>query len=65
MEDYKVVRGAIVGEDGGLLYESDTLRGLSHEARTRLAEIHSEDQQIDWEGASEILIAEGHMREDQ
>lgn len=49
---------AIVTQDGGLLYESAALLHLSRKAVRRLAQIHNE-QEIDYEGAEAILVAEG------
>ena len=70
---YVVEDGAIVDKLGGLLYDADTIADLSPAARQRLAEIHSLDVDLEWEGslaeniwgAWDILIAEGLMPEEQ
>lgn len=56
--------GSIECVGGGLLYPAESLEGLAPDARRHLAEIHSNDAEIDWEGAREILIRDGFMFRD-
>ena len=53
--------GGIVSDDG-VLYDVESLIGLSAAARTRLAELHTADPDLEWEGpagAWEMLKKEG------
>lgn len=72
-EKYVVKNGSIVGQTSGdLLYERHSIEGLSSAAKKRLAELHSQDDSLEWEGDSatgrkgawDILIEEGLMKED-
>lgn len=61
-EIFHVTReGAIVDDDNAILYESIALEGLTPQAVFRLAEIVSNNNDLDWEGAREQLIREGLM----
>ncbi len=51
--------GSIVYGKSGILYESFALDHLSDEACLRLAEIHNDNPDIDYEHAEDILIKEG------
>lgn len=63
-ERYRVdLHGSIVAEGGGILYDAQDIADLSRKARKRLAAIHTADQNIDWEHASEILEREGLITE--
>lgn len=54
--------GSIVDEDGAVLYDADNLTGMTRKCRRKLARLHSDDPELDWERAAEILIAEGFSR---
>lgn len=59
--------GSIVDRHGAVLYESDCISDLSPEAKDRLAQLHAENPELEWEGdgihrgAWEILMMEGLM----
>lgn len=58
---YVSQEGGIVSDDG-VLYDPDSLDGLSDAARTRLAALHNADPDLAWEGpagAWEMLRQEG------
>lgn len=50
--------GSIVDQYGGLIYESASISDLTQAQKLRLAEIHSEDETIDWETAWELIQSE-------
>lgn len=51
--------GSIVDALGGVLYDAQDISDLSRAARKRLAEIHTEDPDADWDKAEQILEREG------
>lgn len=59
--------GAIVDKHGCVLYEAFCTEDMSPECRARLAQLHSENDELEWEGntktgvegAWDILIREG------
>jgi len=64
---YRVLKsGAIVDAYGGLLYDSESLEGFSPAAQKRLAQLHTQDPDLTWEGSEtqqgawSILKAEGY-----
>lgn len=56
--------GSIVDQEGALLYDAEDLKGISRQARRRLAQIHTNDPTADWESARETLEAEGQLKRD-
>jgi len=58
----------IVDRHGAILYDGLSLEGLSDEVVQRLAELHSQNPELDWEGAEVLLRHEGlvvEVSEDQ
>ena len=59
--------GSIVDQYGAILYEEFAISDLGPAARRRLAELHTVDEELEWEGdgtrlgAWDILINEGLM----
>lgn len=61
--------GSIVSRRGAVLYEAESIAGLSAEAKTRLARLHTLDKDLPWEGVTaegivgawDILEREGLM----
>lgn len=51
--------GDIVDRHGGILYYAHDTAGFSHDARARLASIHSGNSDIDFEHAEAVLKSEG------
>lgn len=66
MERYSVdVHGDIVDRHRAVLYYAHDLKGFSHEARARLASLHSGNADIDFEHAEAVLIAEALIPESE
>lgn len=55
---YHVDGACIVDKLGAILY--DILEDMPERTRQRLAELHSQDDTLDWEGAAEQLEREGY-----
>lgn len=60
-QKYVVKSGGIEGDDGGVLYYRGDIRDLSIKAKRRLAELHSQVPDMDWERAESILKREGFL----
>jgi hypothetical protein len=51
----------IVDEHGAVLYDGSVLTGLSDVCIDRLAELHTENDDLEWEDAALILESEGFL----
>lgn len=63
--------GSVADEYGGILYDADSLIGIDRAGRERLAELHTENPGLEWEGTADvdgawdILVREGHLKGDE
>jgi hypothetical protein len=56
-----VERNGSITQDGAILYEAESLAGLSRNCIKRLAELHYENPDLTWEEAEEQLWMEGYI----